>query len=148
GYSSFSVSLDPFLRHGADHTISVRMHAHRDPRCYSGGGLPRPVHLRVTDPVHIPLDGAFATTPETGDAIALVRIDTTARGEGRPTQGREVRLSIRDADGALVTTDTVPVTVAPGDEALVRQRVLIPSPRLWSPESPYLYSVAVELVSA
>lgn len=148
GYSSFSVSLDPFLRHGADNTISVRMHAHRDSRWYSGGGLLRPVHLRVTDPVHIPLDGVFATTPEIDDEFALVQIDTTVRSEDRLTQGREVRLSIRDADGALVTTDTVPMTVAPGDEALVRQRVLIPSPRLWSPESPYLYSVAVELVSA
>lgn len=61
GYSTFSVPLDAFLRFGSENTISVRMHAHRDSRWYSGGGLIRPVHLHVTDPVHIPLDGLSLT---------------------------------------------------------------------------------------
>lgn len=147
GYSTFSVSLDPFLRFGAENTITVRMHAHRDSRWYTGGGLIRPVHLHVTDPVHIPLDGVFASTPEIDDEFAQVQVDTTLRSEDRHLQRREVRISILDADGIPVTTDLVPVTIAPGEDALVRQRVLVPSPQLWSPDSPYLYTVAVELIS-
>src|SRR5690606_12090644 len=64
GASSFVGGPYAFLRQGAGSAIPPRMHAHRDSRWYSGGGLIRPVHLRVTDPVHIPLDGVYATTPE------------------------------------------------------------------------------------
>ena len=43
---------------------------------------------------------------------------------------------IRDGDGAVVATATSPVTVLPGEPAVVRQRVLLPEPALWSPDSP------------
>jgi len=45
----------------------------------------------------------------------------------------------------VVATATSPVTVLPGEPAVVRQRVLLPEPALWSPDSPSLYSAVVSL---
>ena len=47
--------------------------------------------------------------------------------------------------GRSVATATSPVTVLPGEPAVVRQRVVVREPARWSPDSPALYTASVEL---
>ena len=70
----------------------------------------------------------------------------------RVTGGR-VRLAtvvavteLRDAGGTVVATDRAPVTVRPGEPAVVRQRLVVGDPALWGPDSPALYTATVTLV--
>ncbi|MBU8865651.1 sugar-binding domain-containing protein [Paenarthrobacter aromaticivorans] len=63
GYTSFIVNLDTHLRYGAENTLTVEARAHLDSRWYTGGGIYRPVHLIVADPVHITLDGVTVRSP-------------------------------------------------------------------------------------
>ena len=145
GYTGFPVDLDDHLLFGADNEIRVVCRAHRDSRWYSGAGIHRPVHLVVAELVHIALDGVRVVTTDVDERYATVEVATTVEHDGRGLATRALVTEIRDRDGAVVATATSPVTVLPGEPAVVRQRVLLPEPALWSPDSPSLYSASVVL---
>ena len=140
GYTGFAVVLDDHLLFGADNEIRVVCRTHEDSRWYSGAGIHRPVHLVVGALTHIALDGVRVTTIEVDDEFAVVEVATTVEHAGRGLATLELVTEIRDGDGGVVTTATSPVTVLPGEPAVVRQRVLLPEPALWSPDSPSLYT--------
>jgi len=145
GYTGFHVDLDDHLLFGVDNEIRVVCRAHQDSRWYSGAGIHRPVHLVVSELTHIALDGVRVTTAGVDDQFAVVEVATTVEHDGRGMATLDVVTEIRDTDGAVVAAATSPVTVLPGEPAAVRQRILIPEPALWSPDSPALYSASVSL---
>ena len=145
GYSGFTVDLDDHLLVGADNEIRVVCRAHKDSRWYSGAGIHRPVHLVVGPLTHIALDGVRVTTTAVDAEFAVVEVATTVEHDGRGMATPDVVTEIRDGDGAVVATATSPVTVLPGEPAVVRQRLLVAEPALWSTESPSLYSASVVL---
>jgi hypothetical protein len=145
GYTGFSVDLDDHLLFGADNEIRVVCRAHKDSRWYSGAGIHRPVHLVVAELTHIALDGVRVTTTDVDGEFAVVEVATTVEHDGRGMATLDVVTEIRDGGGAVVATATSPVTALPGEPAVVRQRVLIAEPALWSTDSPSLYSAAVSL---
>jgi beta-galactosidase len=145
GYTGFTVDLDDHLLFGADNEIRVVCRAHKDSRWYSGAGIHRPVHLVVAELTHIALDGVRITTHDVDDEFAVVEVATTVEHDGRGLATLDLVTEIRDGDGAVVATATSPVTVLPGEPAVVRQRVLLPEPALWSPDSPALYSASISL---
>ncbi len=147
GYSAFGVALDPFLRFGAENEVRVQARAHRDSRWYSGGGIIRPVHLVVADPVHVALDGIVVTTPDVDADFALVQVDTTVGNVGRHPATRAVRTHLIAPDGTECAADATRVTVLPGEPAVVHQRMLVPAPRLWGPDSPSLYRAVVSVMA-
>ena len=136
GYTGFTVDLDDHLLFGADNEIRVVCRTHEDSRWYSGAGIHRPVHLVVSALTHIALDGVRVTTIDVDDEFAVVEVATTVEHDGRGLATLDLVTEIRDGDGAVVATATSPVTVLPGEPAVVRQRVLLPEPALWSPDSP------------
>ena len=145
GYTGFTVDLDDHLLFGADNEIRVVCRAYKDSRWYSGAGIHRPVHLVVGPLTHIALDGVRVTTQDVDDEFAVVEVATTVEHDGRGMATLDVVTEIRDGAGAVVTTATSPVTVLPGRPAVVRQRVLLQEPALWSPDSPVLYSATASL---
>jgi beta-galactosidase/beta-glucuronidase len=145
GYTDFVVDLDDHLRHGEDNEVRVVCRAHRDSRWYSGAGIHRPVHLVVADLCHIALDGVVVTTRDVGPELALVDVATTVEHSGRGHASRNLVTEIRNAGGAVVANASSPVTVLPGERAVVRQRVLVPGPALWSVDDPALYTASVSL---
>jgi beta-galactosidase len=145
GYTGFTVDLDDHLLFGVDNEIRVVCRAYKDSRWYSGAGIHRPVHLVVSELLHIVLDGVRVTTTAVDDEFASIEVATTVEHHGRGMATLDVATEIRDGDGAVVAVATSPVTVLPGEPAVVRQRVLIPEPALWSTESPSLYSATVVL---
>lgn len=145
GYTGFVVDLDDHLRYGGDNEIRVVCRAHQDSRWYSGAGIHRPVHLVVGPLTHLALDGVRVTTADVDAEFAVVEVATTVEHDGRGLRTLELATEVRDGDGAAVASATSPVTVLPGEPAVVRQRLLLPAPALWSPDSPSLYTAAVVL---
>ena len=141
GYSTFFVPLDAFLRYGESNTIRVDARAHQDSRWYTGAGIHRDTRLHVTDLVHIEPTGLRVTTPDVDDERAAVQVAVTVRNESIASETITVACSVVDANGATVASDTAPVTLRAGEAAVVRQRMFVVSPRRWSVEDPYLYSV-------
>lgn len=143
GYARFFVDIKPFLRLGADNQIRVEVRTGEDSRWYSGAGLHRPVFLHVLDPVHVVPDGVRVTTLWVADGQAQIEVAATVANDGPVTVTEKIGISIDGPDGDTVEIGGAPVTLAPGDSAVLRQRLLILEPALWSPESPDLYRVWV-----
>ncbi|OHV45714.1 DUF4982 domain-containing protein [Pseudofrankia sp. BMG5.36] len=140
GYSTFRVRADHLLRYGADNEVRVEARSQDDSRWYSGGGIYRDTSIIVADLLHLALDGVRVTTPVVDDDLAIVVVATEIQNESAVTRTVEVASEIVDADGEVVARDVAPVTVFPGDEAVLRQRLTVVGPRLWGVEHPYLYT--------
>lgn len=148
GYAAFVIDADPFLRFGETNTITVEARVHRDSRWYTGGGIYRPVHLIVDEPVHLALDGTVVVTGDIDAERAIVEIATSVENATRHTATRRISWTILDDDGAIAASGDSPVTVLPGESATARTRLAVRSPRLWGPENPHRYRVRTRLADA
>lgn len=145
GYARFFVDLTPYLRFGAPNTLRVEVRSGQDSRWYAGAGLHRPVLLHVDEPVHIAPDGVRVTTVRVEEDQAVVEVATTVANRGLTTTTAQVDTAIADPSGEQVEADRVPVTLAPGRTAVVRQRLYLAEPALWSVDFPALYSARTAL---
>ncbi|MFC7886212.1 glycoside hydrolase family 2 TIM barrel-domain containing protein [Streptomyces sp. NPDC057376] len=145
GYSRFRIDADRFLRFGEENEIRVEARAHRDSRWYTGAGIYRDTWLLVGDVVRIAPEGVQVSTPDIDASRAVVEVTTRVVNDSIEVRTVPVVTEVRDADGAVAAQDVSKVTVLPGEPAVVRQRLYVPAPALWSPEAPNLYTCRVSL---
>ncbi|MCD8303287.1 MAG: DUF4982 domain-containing protein [Prevotellaceae bacterium] len=138
GYNSFSVDITPYLNtDGSPDTLAVRLeNMPESSRWYPGAGLYRNVHLVCTSKEHIPVWGTCVTTPHVEQSYASVRLLTTLEG----CEGKQVRIAtdIIDEVGSIVAQadNTLTLNYAKPFE----QSFIVPNPRLWSTDTPSLYT--------
>ena len=140
GYARFLVNVKPFLRYGEPNEIRVEVRSGQDSRWYSGAGLHRPVFLHVNHPLHIALDGVRITTLDVEPDQAVVEVATSVANEGLNTETVTLTTTVHRATDEQVDADATPVTVAPGETCVVRQRMYVTDPALWSVDGPNLYT--------
>jgi hypothetical protein len=145
GFARFFVELTPFLRFGETNTLRIEVRSGQDSRWYAGAGLHRPVLLHVDEPVHIEPDGVRITTVRVEDDQAVVEVATSIVNRGLTTSSLTVATELTGPAGDVVESATTPVTVAPGRTALVRQRLYVQEPALWSVDSPALHSARTSI---
>ena len=144
GYSSFSFDITNYLHAKSPNTLAVRLkNQPESARWYPGAGLYRNVHLIITDDVHIPVWGTYLTTPEITTQTARVQLRTQVETPAGTRQPLRLVTEIRDATGQVVATSTSKLTAA--DKPEFNQSLQVPRPRLWSPETPVLYTAASRL---
>jgi beta-galactosidase len=146
GYSRFVVRIDPYLRFGAENEIRVECRAHLDSRWYAGAGIHRDVHLIQKPAVHIAIDGVRVITPAIENDLAVVEVAVNVQNSGTFTSTLRLNAAIVDGDGVAVAKGSSPVTLLPSQAGIVRQRLCVTDPTLWSVEVPSLYSVRLELI--
>ncbi|MBI4899368.1 MAG: glycoside hydrolase family 2 protein [Actinobacteria bacterium] len=144
GYARFFVDLTPYLKVGEENGLRVETRSGQDSRWYSGAGLYRPVVLHVNDLVDLTPDGVRITTIRVEDDHAVVEVATSVRNAGHTTATRTVTTVVRDAGGAEVEGDVTPITLPPGQTSVVRQRLYVQAPALWSVDRPNLYEAQVD----
>ncbi len=127
GYTGFLVDLTNHLHPGEQSVLTVIAdNAHQpNSRWYSGSGIYRPAWLYVQERNHMAIDGVQVETLSTSPA--RIRVQTTVVGAGDVS--------------VVVLKDGVAVASATG----VDVEMTIPDPRLWSAESPSLYTCCVTL---
>ena len=140
GYTGFAVAIDHLVRHGEENEIRVEVQAQEDARWYSGAGIYRNVKLVVGEPVHLVLDSLFVTTPSIDDDLAVVQVEAVVENDGTVTLPTSITTEILDDHGVVVASEVTPVTSFPRRAATVRQRLGVPEPRRWSPDTPTLYT--------
>ena len=140
GYTNFYIKADRFLKYGEENEINVIVKTHDDGRWYTGIGLYRDTKIMVADPVHIAIDGVKITTPDIDSEHAVVVVATVMENEGLNNQTTKLITEILDADGNLVASDTAPFTAFAEESSTLRQRLYVRQPKLWSVETPYLYT--------
>jgi beta-galactosidase len=147
GYTSFGMDITPCLAFGKRNTVAVKvMNEGENNRWYSGSGLYRHVWLIRTDRIHVPLWGIDIMTPEVSSKSALVSIKTKVRNAGRKNEKIILRNTVLDAKGRVAGTIESAATFSPDSVMEFIQNITVQSPRLWSAESPNLYTLASEVV--
>lgn len=130
GYSYFYFDVTDFLKEG-ENTLAVKLtNKEFASRWYPGAGLYRKVSLIIKNNESIDQWGTSITTPFISKEVAKVNVKTKATGEN----GYLVT-TIFDANGQKISSDKA--TVKFGTE--FDQNIRVDNPKLWSPESPYLY---------
>ena len=161
GYSSFHYDITPFLNFGASpNVIAVRVDNSLQPnsRWYSGSGIFRHTWLTVTDDLRIAPWGVLVTTPDVTADSATVKVRVHMLNARATPQHVEVRGTILDGSGAVMARretgkESVPlqasasVDIAAAAEGDIDETLVVPAPRLWSPDSPSLYRVRTEVLA-
>jgi beta-galactosidase len=166
GWLPFTLDVTKRVRPGGEVLLAVRLDNRDDP--VTGPkplhlldfnpyhGLYRYVHLVVKDALHItdPLladrpagGGVFVTYPRVSAESATVRVQTHVRNGHADARTFRIRTTLLDGEGEPATIAASPlVTLAAGADEHVVQEITVPSPRLWSPRAPDLYTVRTEVV--
>ena len=148
GYVGFEIDVTKKLRFDAPNIIAVRAHTAEplNSRWYTGGGLFRDVTLVATNPTtwfeRHPL---YITTTDNRIVEIQAEIATRARINEVP-----MRTVVRDADGTVVYTSTknVPINRKWRTMELKTDSFVVENPRLWSCETPHLYTASVAILDA
>ncbi|MFZ5551220.1 MAG: glycoside hydrolase family 2 protein [Pseudomonadota bacterium] len=152
GYTGFEIDITPHMKAGRN-LLAVHVNnlwnARVAPRAGEhqfSGGIYRNVRLVVTDPVHVAWYGTFVTTPQVSQERATVRVQTEVRNQ-RATPATVALVSeVLDATGKRIAQHRSEQTVPARGKADVDQTLPeIASPRLWSPDQPYLYKLVSHL---
>jgi beta-galactosidase len=152
GYSSFQFDLTPHLHYGdvssGDNVLAVRVDHDKvaDSRWYTGSGIYRDVRLRITDPVAVAHWGTFVTTPTVTADKATVAVETTLDNRDDSSTTPTIRLTVLDAAGAEIVTHTSDASIEAHSAATLKDELAVPTPALWSPDSPTLYTLRTEVL--
>ncbi len=149
GYSSFEYDLTPYLKPGAEPNVLAVKVDHSEPadsRWYTGSGIYRHVWLVTTGSVHVAHWGAYVYTPVVKTSEALVTIETSTLNEGHRDCAIRLAISIEDSSGReVVTTTSLEQRVSAGASKTFVQQPVVPNPKLWSLETPVLYTAVLRV---
>ncbi len=137
GYSYFYFDISDLIRKDKENVIAVRLENQAfSSRWYPGAGLYRKVQVIVKNQISFKHWGHFITTPLVSENIAKVNICSQVQGDSI-----RVTTSIKDANGEIVTENKSSQRFA--DQ--IEQNIAVNNPKLWSPETPYLYTAEIKL---
>jgi beta-galactosidase len=142
GYVSFAYDVTEHLLPGVN-VVAVRVDNARQPnsRWYTGSGIYRHGWLTIVDRLHVGQWGTHVTTPRADSAGAEVLVRTRVEnGYGTPRRG-VLRSVVVDSAGREVASTEAPFSLAAGQQVELEQRLQVESPRLWSVETPALYTL-------
>ena len=137
GYSYFYFDVSKYLLPDCENVVAVRLENQPfSSRWYPGAGLYRKVQLIIKDKVSFQHWGQTLTTPYVSATQAKVVVRSRVQGEGLT-----VETILRDPQGNVVAEGKSDARF--GDE--MEQQLEVRNPRLWSPESPQLYTAEMRL---
>ena len=142
GYNAFRVDITPYAKAGRN-TVEVDLqNVEESSRWYPGGGIYRPVKLIVTSKTRLnEWEGWFRTEKISSKKATL---NMSAKVDGYENAGNtNVRFTLTDANGNTVYEETLPITPADGRATVTGE---VESPQLWSPETPYLYTLTTTVL--
>lgn len=143
GYNSFYFDITEYLQHnGKQNILAVRLENQSESsRWYPGAGLYRPVTLIHKNRQNIKTWGVRVTTPVIKEDFAKIRIK--ADFENVKEKDIQIVTIIKNQEG-LIIDSLIWKGLLPPDE-IYEADMLVKSPKLWSPESPSLYRMEVNL---
>jgi beta-galactosidase len=146
GYTSFSFDITDAVHYGGHNELVVRVDAQdNEGWWYQGAGIYRHVWLTKTAPVHVPLWGTQVLSDVQG-AAAGVTINTEIVNDSQQAADVVVQSSILDDTAHAVGSASVaPVHLEPWGRASVEPMVSVSHPKLWTVETPTMYSVVTSL---
>ena len=167
GYLPFYINISDKIHFEKDNVIAIRLNNKDNSQIPPGkpmvgldfnyySGLYRNVHLIVKDEIHItnPIQtdlvaggGIFVETLIATTDHAVLKIRTDVLNESKAKELLEVRQVIYNANGVIVASSlSKKKTINNSKIKSFITEIKVEKPELWSPESPKLYTVRVELL--
>ncbi len=130
GYSTFTYDITDFVIPG-ENVLSVRVEHNdlADSRWFTGSGIYRDVTLTVKNPCHFAEYSVFASTKEANTKQAALRIQWQLTDPEA-----QARFTLLDENGAEAASSSL----LPAEGTA---EICVKHPKLWSPQSPYLYTL-------
>ncbi|MBN1760186.1 MAG: hypothetical protein JW863_17800 [Chitinispirillaceae bacterium] len=152
GYTGFSYDITQYL-HSGDNVVAVRLDASWNARVAPragehifSGGIYRDVVLVITAPLHVTWFGTFVSTPQVSASSASVTVKTEVKNDAPNSQSCRLKTTVYDSLHSAVATGEVTRTIAAGMiDTVVQTNLTVANPHLWSPATPYLYTVSTEV---
>lgn len=157
GYTACVFDLTPYLSFQTENLLAIRVdNSRQDIPPISGdftffGGIYRDVWLIATEAQHINLndmgaEGVRITTPRVSEEEGTINIRTEVKNDADKASSLRLSTSIYAPDGSLLQTLDQSFKVKAGETFVINQESKsIKRPCLWTPETPHLYQVIVEL---
>ena len=129
------------MKAGETNQLAVRLENYNESsRWYLGAGLYRNVHLVVTKDAYIPDWGTYVYTRELKDNYAWVESAVEfVVPDGKEFRNYTIINEIYDPQGKQVTQHSE--TGSAYDGNVFKDEVLVVEPQLWTPDTPYLYTL-------
>ena len=149
GYTQFFVDLTPYLTDRKKNTVKVVCSMSDSARWYSGAGIYRDVWLLESGLSYLEPNELKITTKKAGEKLAV--IETAVKimhlgAESAPTFG--LVLQVTDPNGVIVCETNTCCTVLRDRSECICQQMEIADAKLWSDETPDLYTCKVFLSDA
>ena len=144
GYNAFRIDITDYIKPGENLLEVSLKNLEESSRWYPGAGIYRPVKLVLTPKIHIEDWSICARTIDVNmqKNVANVTVDVNVENAKDADPNMRMILSLADAGGRVVAARSV-VSFSNG---FVSRTLPVPSPQLWSPESPYLYTLTVSIL--
>jgi beta-galactosidase len=148
GYTPFTFDITPYLNDSDANVIAVRVdNSGLTSRWYSGSGIYRHTWVTVTGAVRVPAWGVQITTPVADPASSRAVVSVSIANLGSQSAQVSTHVTVFDPHGqAIATSHATATTVQPMATGSVSAQLTIDRALLWSPESPSLYTAAVQLL--
>ena len=114
------------------------------------GGIYRDVWMIAKSPVSITDaiesqtiagGGVFVHFNKISEKSAQVYVNTELQNKDQHSETVTVETALTDTDGKVIRRASGKLFLKPGEKKTIRQQIEIKNPKLWSPDSPYLYRV-------
>ncbi len=146
GYNAFRVDITDFVKPG-ENTLEVQLqNKEESSRWYPGAGLYRPVTLITTDRTHLDDWSLVVRATDTKkNGVLTVEVDGKVLKThprplplGRGAAGAVMaRVTMTTPDGETINSDDLKLAA----DGSFHTSFYFKNPKLWSPETPYLYTV-------
>ncbi|MCH5308564.1 MAG: DUF4982 domain-containing protein [Prevotella sp.] len=141
GYNAFRVDATPFIKQGENLLEVDLQNVEESSRWYPGAGIYRPVKLILTGKHRLDDWGTYIRTLSADGEKAMVSVTSQLAAENSYPASLAVEVSIYDAQGKHIGTEHRSLSATGGTEMTFE----VKKPKLWSPETPYLYKVVTRL---
>lgn len=143
GYTSFSFDLADLANYGdeGDNVLLVRVDTTtgNEGWWYEGAGIYRDVYLVKTDTLHVDTWGTYIHLDKLENGSALMIAETTLVNRAYESRSARMDTLFFDDRGNKAGSAAGVFTIEPLGSLTLIQKITLPEPRLWSPETPVLY---------
>ena len=165
GYLPFTLDMSKVINIGEENTLTVKLNNQDNPDIgpkplkrldfNTYGGLYRDVNILVKNSLHITDEimankvasgGIFITTPVVAEKQSSVNIKTHIANTEASKAEFTIRQTLLSADNKEVATISETVSLDANTDQQFSQDLLVKNAKLWSPNSPNLYTVTTELI--
>ena len=143
GYISFTYDVTDQFHYDRENVVVVYVDRREvaDSRWFTGSGITRKVTLQIEDAVHPVPYGVFFSTPSANEECAEYVVENELINSSDKAQNITVTNTLLDAKGTPVAKASAPAVLAAGETATIKTCGNVEKPALWSPASPYLYTL-------